>query len=142
MGDYVCRRAENEEEQKLVERCYQKGMKNKWANGEYDRMDGNFIVEADRLNRGSLIFIDDPIELEKFFSYAAWMLGQGVIYKNLFFLNQVDGGDEWATYKITDEEIFQFESLTCNAIIRDGEFQDLLKRIEKATNEQLANLEY
>lgn len=130
------------EEKTLVDRCYAAGMNNGWASGNYAAMDGDYIVEADRLNRNSIQYIDDLTELQAFFDHGNWCLGQGVIYQNLFFLQQVSGGDEWATYAITDTAIDPFESISFQGIIQRSEFAGFLNRITAAGYEQLLKLEY
>jgi len=133
------------EKNDLIERCYRAGLKNGWASGRYAIQDGDFIVENDRLNRNSISVIETMKELEKWFKDGNLCLGTGFIFKNLFFLQQVDGGDEWATYKITDKTIFQFESISFKRIIEtDGkeEFKKLMARLLNATDEQLKKLAY
>lgn len=44
-----------------------------------------------------------------------WCLGQAFYYKNLCFINQVDGGDEWLV--IRDD--LSFESASCRQMIKD-----------------------
>jgi len=136
------RKAKKQEEELIIRRCYKAGMGNGWASGKFAIQDGDFITEEDRLNLKSICFIDRKDELRKFFKTGNWCLGQGVIYKNLFFLQQVNGGDEWATYRINDKDILQFESISFERIIRDNEFKDYMNRLIKATDEQLKNLEY
>ena len=126
-----------------IELCYKAGMKNYWASGRADMANGNPIVEEDRLNLKSISIIKRRVELKKLFRRGNWCLGQGFIYRNLFFLNQINGGDEWATYRFgEDGEIFQFESITMMAFIKDGRFEKLLNDILKATEEQLRKCEY
>ena len=136
------RKPKNESENRLIKRCYSTGMGNGWASGKYARMDGDFITKEDSLNMDSIFFIDTKKELKKFFKFGNWCLGQGVIYKNLFFLQQVNGGDEWATHRINDKEVFQFDSVSFMPIIKDNEFKGYTNRILKATEEELRNLEY
>lgn len=138
----VRRKAKTDEEKKLVRRCYEAGMRNVWASGEADFDVGNFIVEEDCLNLNSICFIDDLQNLEAFFSQGNWMIGQGVIHGSLFFLQQVDGGDEWALHKITEAEVFSFESWSCGRMIESGGFEEELGRVLKASDEQLRRLEY
>lgn len=136
------RKPKNEQEKQLLQRCYEAGMKNGWASGKFAHADGDFIVEEDRLNKNSICFIDNIKELKHFFRHGNWCLGQGVIYKDLFFLQQIGGGDEWATYKITDEKIEQFESITFGLGIKRGEFEQDIRSMRAATVEQCINLEY
>jgi len=138
------RKATTETEQKLILRCYKEGLKNGWASGKFAELDGDFIVKEDRLNENSICFIDDIKTLMNFFKCGNWCLGQGVIYKNLFFLQQNNGGDEWAIYKIDDNNIFQFESYSCGRVIKDKpqEFKDDIKIMTIAENKHLINLTY
>ena len=115
------RKAKNKEEKKLITECFKAGMGNDWANGKFAEQDGNFIVEDDRLNLNSIFFIDSIKELRAFFKYGNWCLGQGVIHKDMFFLQQVNGGDEWASFKIKDN-LKQWDSISWGHIIEKREF--------------------
>ena len=67
----------------------------------------------------------------------------GCILDNLAFVNQINGGDEWWTVKkFADGDLIAFESITAEPIIKDGEFDDLIDRFEKATKQQCKNLTY
>lgn len=129
------REAKGVTEEALVLKCYYAGMKNGWASGEYAIGDGNFIAEEDRLNTKSIMFIDTKRELKRFFKYGNWCLGQGVIHKDLFFLQQVNGGDEWATYKIIGDEIKKFESISFQRIIECKEFDKYMKSLSGTIKE-------
>jgi hypothetical protein len=80
----------------------------------------------------------DLEQLELIFQYGYWCLGQGFYYRNLCFINQIDGGDEWLTIK----DDYAFESITFARIIGDGEFNAYIKRLLNATKEQCINLAY
>lgn len=69
------------------------------------------------LRRGGYPWQDDPYleeypyefakagsveELRGFFAHGNWALRQGIVYEDLAFVQQVDGGDEWWTLKRTD----------------------------------------
>lgn len=122
-----------ESEKKLIQRCYEAGMRNSWASGKADEEDGNYIVENDRLNPKSVYMKHSESELKKALGVGNQTLGTGYIYKNLFFLQQIDGGDEWAVYKIKPDSVKQFESVTMGRIIKDGEFKDYLKKLQSDT---------
>jgi len=77
-------------------------------------------------------------ELEENISQGNWCLGQAFYYKNLCFINQVDGGDEWLTIK----DDLSFESMTFSGIIKDGEFYDLINRLLTASLIDCKNLDY
>ena len=119
----------NQKEKDLLLRCYKEGLKNDWASGKFAKEDGDFIVEEDRLNKNSICFVDSLKDLKNFFNFDNWCLGQGIIYKNLFFLQQINGGDEWATHLITNDQIKQFESISFEQIIRDKEFNKYMKKL-------------
>lgn len=88
-------------------------------------------------------------ELIKCFKFGNWAIRQGFIYKNLAFLNQINGGDEWWTIKkFPDGEIIAFESMSCKRMIENGKgshertFEKLIEDMTKATKEQCRKLEY
>jgi hypothetical protein len=82
-------------------------------------------------------------ELEKLLARGNWAIRQGFVYKNLVFINQVNGGDEWWTLKeFEDGELVAFESITFLPIIKEGKFKDLIERLLKADKEQCLTLQY
>jgi hypothetical protein len=101
-------------------KCYEIGMQNGWCSGKYAIADGDYIVEEDRLNKDSVCVIDTVRELIKFFKEGNWCLGQAVIHKNLCFIQQVNGGDEWLTMKeFSDGIVRSFESISFGRMIED-----------------------
>jgi len=113
----IIRKPQNEEEKALVLRCFKEGKKNGWASGDYDRADGNFIDDNDCLNGNSIHFIDDLKGLIAFFKAGNWCLGTGIIYENLFFLEQTNGGSEWAIYEIGENEIKNIDSYSIKMVL-------------------------
>ena len=113
----IIRKPKTEEEKALLLRCFKEGEKNGWASGDYDRADGNFIVEEDCLNKNSISFIDKLNGLIDFFRQGNWCLGTGIIYKNLFFLEQINGGSEWAIYEIKENEIKNIDSYSIKMVL-------------------------
>lgn len=71
-------------------------------------------------------------------AYGNWCLGQGFCYKNLCFINQVNGGDEWLTIK----DDYAFESITFRRYIKNETFDILINRLLGATKEQCIHLKY
>lgn len=136
------RKPESKMELDFKERAYKLGMKNGWCNGRYAMDDGDFIVEADRLNKNSFSVAEDIDTLNEFFRHGNWCLGQGIIYQNLCFIQQVNGGDEWLTIKNFEDEAIAFESITFERIIADGEFNDLIGRLLKADKQACKKLDY
>ena len=124
------------------ERAYQIGMKNGWCSGLYEMQDGGFVSEEDRLNKNSISEIKNIEKLKEFFKNGNWCLGQGVIYKNLCFIQQVNGGDEWLTIKDFPDGAIDFESITFKGIIKRGEFEAFIKRLQKASKDQCKHLKY
>ena len=131
----------SKKEKEFWQRAYSLGMKNGWCSGRYAMEDGNFIVEDDRLNKNSCIVINKDGKLYKFFKRGNWCLGQAVIHKDLCFIQQVDGGDEWLTIKNFDDEAVAFESISFD-MIHYKEFADIVINLLNATKEQCINLEW
>ena len=128
----IVRKPKNPEEEIVLKRCYEEGLKNGWANGDVDRQNGNFIVEEDRLNKNSISFIDTQGDLIKFFKAGNWCLGTGIIYKNLFFMEQTNGGSEWAIYEIKKNEIKSFESYSIKMVLdKKGGRKEFIEDLNK-----------
>jgi hypothetical protein len=85
---------------------------------------------------------EDPTMLKMFFMHGNWSIRAAVMYKDLIFVNQVNGGDEWWTIKVTDTDMVAFESLSCRRIVEGERFDDLLNRMHEATPEQCKALNY
>jgi hypothetical protein len=89
-------------------------------------------------NRRSFCFCLTRDELKAKFESVNWCLGTAFVYRDLCFIQQVDGGDEWLTIR----HGLAFESISWNAVIRKGEFDALLDRLLAATPEQCKTLTY
>ncbi len=112
------------------------------------------------MKKHGLAFMDDPCleedspytfykyedisMLKLFFEHGNWSIRQGVVYRDLFFCNQVNGGDEWWTCRYDHEAgaYFPFESVKMKPIIQKGEFETLLADMLAATVEQCKHLDY
>ena len=66
-----------------------------------------------------------------------WVLGQPFYYKDLCFINQVNGSDEFLVIR----KNIEFESITPSAFSFE-KFKKWLKRVFKASDKQLTMLEY
>lgn len=77
-------------------------------------------------------------DLQKQFSGGNWCLGQAFYYKNICFINQIDGGDEWLTIK----DDLAFESITMKYYLDITVLSNLIDRILKATKEDCRRLRY
>ncbi|MBW1860327.1 MAG: hypothetical protein JRI70_09725 [Deltaproteobacteria bacterium] len=126
----------------FIEECYQIGMRNGWCSGKFAQMDGDYIVEEDRLNKNSFKIYADLEELKDVLSRSNWCLGTSCVYHDLCFMNQVDGGGEWLTIKRFDDEVIAFESMSMSIIVEAGEFEDTIQRLEAATKEQCRTYTY
>ena len=126
----------------FIEMAYQIGMANGWCSGRFAMQDGDFITEEDRLNRNSFATFTDLEKLKADMANTNWCLGSSFIYHDLCFMNQVDGGGEWLTIKRFDDEAIAFESISMHLVIEDGEFENLIRRLEAATKEQCRRLNY
>lgn len=110
------------------------------------------------LRDGGIPFEDDPFleldspysfwqtdslaALQAYFDHGNWSIRNGIVYHDLAFINQINGGDEWWTLKRFGKEWVDFESITFKLIIQRGEFDSLIERLERATYEQCKELTY
>lgn len=110
------------------------------------------------LRRGGYAWQDDPYleeypyefaqvesidELRGFFAHGNWALRQGIVYKDLAFIQQVDGGDEWWTLKRTGSGWLDFESWSFERIVQEPErFAHAIDCMHYATPEQCKRLDY
>jgi len=126
-----------EEIRAQIETCCQK---NAWLKrGGIDFEDG-FLPESDYPY--PLVEAASLASLAAFFTHGNWPIRQGIRYKSLAFVNQVNGGDEWWTLKNFTGEWVDFESITFPRIIDKGEFRELIAALEAATREQWLSLTY
>ena len=122
----------------LVELC----QCNDWIKKHGLAFHNNPFLESDSPYR--FCEFEDVSMLKLFFEYGNWSIRQGVVYRDLFFCNQVNGGDEWWTCRYDHETgaYFPFESVSMRLIIHKGEFESLLADMLEATVEQCKRLEY
>ena len=81
--------------------------------------------------------IDELIER---FKHGNWSVGSAFYYKNMCFIQQVNGGDEYLTIRGN----IVFESWSCEYAVRRDEtyFRRELRKMLAATDEQLRTLTY
>jgi hypothetical protein len=77
-------------------------------------------------------------ELEERLGHGNWVVGTAFYYRDLCFIQQVEGGDEWLTIR----HGIGFESMTVGPIVERGEFASLVRRLLDASREQCQGLEY
>lgn len=122
----------NKEEKEFWDECYKIGMRNPWCSGRVEIESGNFIVEEDRLNRKSVCIADSEDILREFFEAGNWCLGQAIIYGDICFIQQVNGGDEWLTIKrFPDGNIDGFESISWRYIIKKDGVEGFKKVLDR-----------
>ncbi|WP_187768188.1 hypothetical protein [Paenibacillus sp. PL91] len=102
-------------EKVLCADCGQRKMIDLWL---YLGYENPWISQANDpfFTRKSFHLCETAEELIEFFHRGNWCLGQAYIYKNLVFINQVNGGDEYLTIK----DYSPFESITFQAVLRRG----------------------
>ena len=104
----------SEECETFIEKCQHNG----WLmRGGYDWQDDPYLEEYP-YEFARLGNLDD---LREYFSYDNWAIRQGVTYKDLAFIQQVNGGDEWWTLKQVDDGWMSFESITFGSMVKDPE---------------------
>jgi len=77
-------------------------------------------------------------ELDEWIGHGNWSMGTAFYYRDLCFINQVEGGDEWLTIR----HGIAFESMTLEPYIEEGRFERLARRLLTATKEQCQALTY
>lgn len=129
--------ATQEEHDSLVEKC----QKNGWLKrGGFDWQDDPWLEEYPYdFSRASTIK-----DLADFFSNGNWAIRQGVLFGDLAFIQQVNGGDEWWTLKrCPDGSWLAFESYTMSYILPDmSRFTRAIASMQLATPEECKRLEY
>lgn len=87
---------------------------------------------------GSFVGCYSTDELEEQISRGNWSIGTAFYYRDLCFIQQVDGGDEWLTIR----HGIAFESMTLEPYIEEGRFAQLIRRLLAATKAQCQALTY
>jgi uncharacterized protein DUF3846 len=77
-------------------------------------------------------------ELEEQLTARVWAIGAAFYYRDLCFIQQVEGGDEWLTIRYG----IAFESISARPLIEGGTFRDHVQRFLAATKEQCRTLTY
>lgn len=83
-------------------------------------------------------------DLREFFAHGNWAIRQGVLFHDLAFIQQEDGGDEWWTLKrLDDGEWLDFESWSFGGVARDAaEFSSAIVSMEMASPYECKHLVY
>lgn len=112
----------------LRETWYQTGLANPWIRSAYD-------PPFTHTSFAGCYSID---ELAEQMTGTSWTIGTAFYYRDLCFIQQVEGGDEWLTIRHGTA----FESITVTPSVECGEFASLVRRLLTASKEQCQRLEY
>lgn len=125
------------EHNKLVELC----QRNCWVKWHGLSFEGDPYLELD--SPYAFCRFEDISLLKLFFEHGNWSIRQGVLYRDLFFCNQVNGGDEWWTcrYEHKNGMYIPFESISFRTVIKRGYFNELINGMLEATVEECKQLE-
>lgn len=138
--------------------------KNPWISGRVAIEDGDPLSALEyQFTKDSISECQTMEELKEKLDNGNWCIGQCFTFRDLVFINQVNGGDEWLTLKFFGDELVSFESITFRPMIHDykeieGEnfhmymkddkiprervFEWFIERLLKATKEQCIKHEY
>jgi hypothetical protein len=126
------------EHAKLVAKCQENGWLQiggaAWLDDPYLE---EYPYEFARLNN-----IED---LRAFFAHGNWAIRQGVVFDDLAFIQQVDGGDEWWTLKNNNGEWMDFESIGFEDVAigkNDKDFMTLIRSMQLASPYECKKLIY
>jgi Domain of unknown function (DUF3846) len=112
----------------LREQWYQLGIENTWISSADDPP----------FTRNSFVGCYSIDELEENIGHGNWAIGTAFYYRDLCFINQVEGGDEWLTIR----HGIAFESMTLEPVIEEGRFARLIRRLLTASKAQCQALTY
>lgn len=125
-----------EDRETLIQKCQENG----WLRyGGYDWQDDPFMEEYPY----SFVRTENLEDLRQFFTHGNWAIRQGILYHDLAFIQQVNGGDEWWTLKQTKDGWLAFESWSFELISDEPKrFSRAIASMEMATPEQCRRLDY
>ncbi|MEV6871455.1 DUF3846 domain-containing protein [Amycolatopsis sp. NPDC051128] len=115
-------------DEQLREQWYRLGIENPWISSADDPP----------FTRNSFVGCYSIDELEENIGHGNWAIGTAFYYRDLCFINQVEGGDEWLTIR----HGIAFESMTLEPSIEEGRFARLIRRLLTASKAQCQALTY
>lgn len=124
------------EHEELVEKCQENG----WLKvGGFDWQDDPFLEEYPyEFSR-----TESVDRLREALGSGNWAIRQGFCYRDLAFIQQVNGGDEWWTLKRDGDAWTGFESWSFGAIAQEPErFERAMRDMCEATPEQCRSGEW
>lgn len=114
----------NLQETEIIEGCRGNHWLSDW--GSYPTSDYNYSFRT----------VKTTEELKGVFEECSWSIRTVLIYADLAFVQQVNGGDEWLTLKKENGTYQSFESVSFSLIIaRDGDvrFHEYLEKLRTKT---------
>lgn len=126
------------EHDSLVLKCQENG----WLKiGGYDFEEDPFLEEDSPY---SFVRAKDVETMKLFFDHANWSIRNGILYKDLAFINQINGGSEYWTlkYDYENSKWVSVDSISMKRVVQDNEFEELIERLLKATIEQCSRFDY
>ena len=136
LGEHEYEEVTGAESAALIEKCQENG----WLmEGGYAWQDDPFLEEYPY----SFVRADSIEGLREYFG-GNWALRQGILYDDLAFIQQVDGGDEWWTLKkLPDGRWLDFESWSFRNVRKDPvEFNRAIVSMQMANAEECSHLDY
>ncbi|WP_258552734.1 hypothetical protein [Paraeggerthella sp.] len=128
---------DNETAEKLEKKCQENG----WLmRGGYDWQDDPYLEEYPY----EFCTASDMESLTSFFEHGNWAIRQGIVFDDLAFIQQVNGGDEWWTLKRDGDGWVDFESVSCEHIIAHSrsDFERLIASMRAASTDECVRLDY
>ncbi|MFE6729103.1 hypothetical protein [Streptomyces californicus] len=113
---------------KLREQWFKIGIENPWISSADDPA----------FTRNSFVGCFSVEELEQNIGHGNWAIGTAFYYRDLRFINQVEGGDEWLTIR----HGIAFESMTLEPSIEEGNFARLIRGLLTAPKTKCQTLTY
>jgi hypothetical protein len=121
----------------LEDKCQENG----WLmRGGYDWQDDPYLEEYPY----EFCTAPDMESLTSFFEHGNWAIRQGIVFDDLAFIQQVNGGDEWWTLKRGGDGWVDFESVSCEHIIAHSksDFERLIASMRAASADECVRLDY
>lgn len=128
---------DSETAEKLERKCQENG----WLmRGGYDWQDDPYLEEYPY----EFCKAPDMESLTSFFERGNWAIRQGIVFDDLAFVQQANGGDEWWTLKRDGGKWIDFESVSCGRIVAHSrpDFERLVASMRAATADECVRLDY
>ena len=128
---------DSETAEKLERKCQENG----WLmRGGYDWQDDPYLEEYPY----EFCTAPNMEALASFFEHGNWAIRQGIVFDDLAFIQQVNGGDEWWTLKRDGDGWVDFESVSCGHTIAHSksDFERLVASMRAASTDECVHLDY